>query len=42
MEKTRLDYKLVQDIQVGSVLAPSGGATVARMAVLHAGYAQKY
>jgi len=37
-EKTRIDPKLVQDIVVGNVLPPGGGATVARMAALYAGY----
>ncbi|KAI9149786.1 3-ketoacyl-CoA thiolase with broad chain length specificity [Blastocladiella emersonii ATCC 22665] len=38
IEKTRIDPKLVQDIQVGNVLPPGGGATVARMAALYAGF----
>lgn len=38
IEKTKIDPKLVQDIQVGNVLPPGGGATVARMAALHAGF----
>ncbi|KAL7748868.1 3-ketoacyl-CoA thiolase with broad chain length specificity [Sorochytrium milnesiophthora] len=37
IERTRLDPKLVQDIQVGNVLPSGGGATVARMAALYAG-----
>ncbi|KAL7750128.1 3-ketoacyl-CoA thiolase with broad chain length specificity [Sorochytrium milnesiophthora] len=37
LERTKLDPKLVQDIQVGNVLPPGGGATVARMAALYAG-----
>lgn len=38
IEKTKIDPKLVQDIQVGNVLPPGGGATVARMAALFAGF----
>jgi len=32
-ERVKLDPKLVQDVQVGTVLAPGGGATQARMAM---------
>jgi acetyl-CoA acyltransferase 1 len=32
-----LDPALVEDVAVGNVLPPSGGATGARMAALHAG-----
>lgn len=35
--KVNLDPKLIQDISVGNVLPPGGGATVARMAQLYAG-----
>lgn len=35
--KANLDPKLIQDIAVGNVLPPGGGATIARMAALHAG-----
>ena len=35
--KVNLDPKLIQDIAVGNVLPPGGGATVARMAQLYAG-----
>lgn len=38
LKKTKIDPKLVDDIQVGNVLPPGGGATVARMAMFHAGY----
>lgn len=37
LRKTKIDPKLVEDIQVGNVLPPGGGATVARMAAFHAG-----
>ncbi|KEP52162.1 acetyl-CoA C-acyltransferase [Rhizoctonia solani 123E] len=33
----KLDPKLIEDVAVGNVLPPGGGATAARMAVLHAG-----
>jgi acetyl-CoA acyltransferase 1 len=36
-QKVNLDPKLIQDISVGNVLPPGGGATVARMAQLYAG-----
>jgi acetyl-CoA acyltransferase 1 len=35
--KVRLDPSLVEDIAVGNVLPPAGGASGARMAALHAG-----
>ncbi|EAU89891.1 acetyl-CoA acetyl transferase [Coprinopsis cinerea okayama7 len=35
--KVSLDPKLIEDISVGNVLPPGGGATAARMAALHAG-----
>jgi acetyl-CoA acyltransferase 1 len=35
--KVNLDPALIEDISVGNVLAPGGGATGARMAALHAG-----
>ncbi|KAJ3007656.1 3-ketoacyl-CoA thiolase with broad chain length specificity [Thoreauomyces humboldtii] len=38
LEKTGIDPKLVQDIQVGNVLMPGAGVTTARMAALYAGY----
>ena len=37
LDKTNIDPKLVQDICVGTVLTPGGGATIARMAAFHAG-----
>lgn len=37
INKTGIDPKLIEDIVVGNVLPPGGGATVARMASLHAG-----
>ncbi|KAF9087251.1 3-ketoacyl-CoA thiolase with broad chain length specificity [Mortierella sp. GBA35] len=37
-ERTKLDPTLVEDICVGNVLQPSGGATTSRMAALYAGY----
>ncbi|KIY48859.1 thiolase [Fistulina hepatica ATCC 64428] len=36
-ESVRLNPSLIEDIAVGNVLAPSGGATPARMASFHAG-----
>lgn len=36
--QSKVDPKLVQDIAVGNVLPPGGGATVARMAALWAGF----
>lgn len=35
--KAGLDPALIEDIQVGNVLPPGGGASAARMAALHAG-----
>ena len=37
LDQTGIDPKRVQDIAVGNVLPPGGGATVARMAALYAG-----
>ncbi len=37
LAKTKIDPKLVEDVVVGNVLPPGGGATVARMACLYAG-----
>lgn len=37
LDKTGINPALVEDIQVGNVLPPGGGATVARMAQLYAG-----
>lgn len=37
LAKTGIDPKLVEDLVVGNVLPPGGGATVARMAALYAG-----
>jgi acetyl-CoA acyltransferase 1 len=38
LTKTGINPALVDDIQIGNVLPPGGGATVARMAALSAGY----
>lgn len=38
LERSRIDPKLVQDIAVGSVLPPGGGATEFRAAALAAGF----
>jgi acetyl-CoA acyltransferase 1 len=38
IEKTGIDPKIVQDIQVGNVLMPGAGVTTARMAALYAGF----
>lgn len=38
VDKTKIDPKLVGDINVGNVLLPGGGATQARMAMFLAGY----
>jgi len=38
VKKVNLDPKLVQDIQVGNVLPPGGGAANARMAMFYAGF----
>jgi acetyl-CoA acyltransferase 1 len=35
--KAKVDPKLIEDIAVGNVLPPAGGASAARMACLHAG-----
>lgn len=37
IESCNLDPKLVEDLQVGTVRTPRGGATISRMAALHAG-----
>lgn len=36
-ERVGLDPALIEDISVGNVLPPGGGASMARMAALHAG-----
>jgi acetyl-CoA acyltransferase 1 len=36
-QKAGLDPALIEDISVGNVLPPGGGASAARMAALHAG-----
>ncbi|KAJ1934968.1 3-ketoacyl-CoA thiolase with broad chain length specificity [Kickxella alabastrina] len=38
LERTRIDPTLVDDICVGNVCPPGGGATTARMAALYAGF----
>lgn len=38
IEKTGINPSLVQDISVGNVLPPGGGATAARMAALYSGF----
>jgi acetyl-CoA acyltransferase 1 len=38
LERSQIDPKLVEDIAVGSVLAPGGGATEFRAAALAAGF----
>jgi len=38
LERTKIDPAIVQDICVGQVLAPGGGATLARLASLAAGF----
>jgi acetyl-CoA acyltransferase 1 len=38
IDRTKIDPKIVDDIAVGNVLPPGGGATVARMAMLAAGF----
>ncbi|KAG0272049.1 3-ketoacyl-CoA thiolase with broad chain length specificity [Linnemannia exigua] len=40
-DRTKIDPTLVDDICVGTVLQPSGGATVSRMAALYAGFPEK-
>lgn len=37
IERSGIDPALVEDVAVGNVLPPGGGATVARMAALYAG-----
>jgi acetyl-CoA acyltransferase 1 len=37
LEKTGIDPKLIEDVVIGNVLPPGGGATLARMASLYAG-----
>ncbi|CAG8740804.1 12294_t:CDS:2 [Gigaspora rosea] len=37
LDKSKIDPNLIQDIAVGNVLPPGGGATVARAAALYAG-----
>lgn len=41
VDKVKLDPKHVQDILVGTVLAPGGGATQARMAMFLAGFSEE-
>ena len=36
-ERVSLDPKLIEDVSVGNVLPPGGGASAARMAALYAG-----
>ncbi|KAI9017585.1 Thiolase, N-terminal domain-containing protein [Gaertneriomyces semiglobifer] len=38
IDKTGIDPKIVQDIQVGNVLMPGAGVTTSRMAALYAGF----
>ena len=38
LAKTKVEASLVEDIQVGNVLPIGGGATLARIAVLNAGF----
>ena len=38
IDRTGINPALVEDVQVGNVLPPGGGATVSRMAQLHAGF----
>jgi len=38
LDKTGVDPKIVEDIQVGNVLMPGAGVTTSRMAALYAGY----
>ncbi|KAJ1340122.1 hypothetical protein BSLG_005259 [Batrachochytrium salamandrivorans] len=38
LERTGIDPKLVEDIQVGNVLMPGAGVTTSRMAALYAGF----
>ena len=41
VERAKLNPTLVDDIIVGNVLPPGGGATVSRMAMLYAGFPEK-
>ncbi len=41
VDRVGLSPSLVDDIIVGNVLPPGGGATIARMAMLHAGFPEK-
>lgn len=41
VERVKVDPKIVQDIVVGTVLAPGGGATQARMAMFLAGFPEE-
>jgi acetyl-CoA acyltransferase 1 len=41
IEASGIDPKLIEDIYVGNVLPPKGGATICRMAQLHAGIPQE-
>jgi acetyl-CoA acyltransferase 1 len=36
--KTKIAPKLINDVVIGNVLPPGGGATTARMAALYAGF----
>lgn len=36
-ERARVDPRLIEDVAVGNVLPPGGGASAARMAALYAG-----
>ncbi|KAF9109994.1 3-ketoacyl-CoA thiolase with broad chain length specificity, partial [Mortierella sp. AM989] len=40
-DRTKINPTIVEDICVGTVLQPAGGATVSRMAALYAGYPEK-
>src|ERR1700733_4271948 len=42
IDHTKIDPKLVEDVCVGTVLSPGGGATLARMAAFAAGYSQDH
>ncbi len=37
LAKSKIDPKLIQDVAIGTVLTPGGGATLARAAALAAG-----
>jgi len=41
LERTKIAPSIVEDIAVGNVLPPSGGATAARMAALYAGFPEE-